>query len=1569
MAAIASFRAGGWADTNIATNAWNATPPTNVDTVTITHAVTIDTLDCVCDALTINAGGNLVASQVANSKLVIDKGITQAASATAAVNLDMSAVPQYTCTLQINKDGDATANNTTNVWSVLGPMTLKGATKTRATFTDGALTGNTATQCDVDDATGWQVGDMLVFAMTQQATDTIIVNGVTNPGTGYIEVSTASAHGMVVGDDVVLTQLQTALNAITFTINAVPTTTTFRIPYGALTITDTAGACSRQARTDLVTIATLTAVGGGAYSGSGPATVTWADGTGTGGAVRHDHADDCLVGNLTRNVVMTSGNALSKLLLTFGGGSAYVRPIDNVMFRDFYGVSAFPSGALAFTGARVGNITNCVFYEWYGTVQTSSNAAAAVDPRQYNTYYSTKSGAALFNHGNQASLIGPEEYPIILRMTNTSSNSANVNWSNGYLLEPWISGVCGSSSSGSTNAAALRLMPSGEKCIVGGAVWSCTGVMVTEQGGSGISAPAVFNGTRFGIGPPGVVADYSANNRLLLTSAGPQTVLFDSCPLGSGHPLHQSIGAGQTVIYKNKSNDAAVQEIYKNSSITVPVMSRVTAAGDISNSPSSLMMEWTGAGAYEHTRNINVLVSAGETKTALIRAKKNASYGSSTRPKVTAYDGSTVASMATLSDSTNTWETLTLSITNASAADKEYRVEFYGKSAVNGAKCWFSGIPLAPFITRCRHYGYVFDEGSATRTVDVYSSAVEATALVYTGVTLNNTTKQISFAAGTADTMQKFYDYSRAWCVEDTLRDVPLLRAGTLFDLDADWTVVDPYYTNTATWGTGTVKLTTTGSKTLAISGATVQLTATGAYDLSVCTLSGTIAFTTDTGARVVTVTVPNGISYTTEGSNITVITPSVSRGLDFDNVPTGATVVVFNTGAQTVINTPTGPNWIWSEAGGSDLIVDYTIQKVGFLGVRRTGVTVNSAVLVTDGSLLEDRSYAASSGLTFGTNCFANPATKKFGLTVASSLQNFYCKMREAWIVESTLQNKPFPLVANGPNSFTLTDDWEWDLTTYPNSITLLKRDGMRYTNSSGVVTAIWAALMSNDVPAGLQVRYQQRDGLGTTNTLTTGNIDQLIQIYGDATHGNFDYTNWLVLKVQAEGYDQAEAVVLDIYPQLDDQLFVVGLKPTVNNIAAQAGITGVTIYSEPTPILWNGQYFSTTITDTTDTHSGLQIMQYVRSLNNFNLHDMIRANGAKFKTVTGNVYGDTLTTPAGVRVVKADGTTPHPDFDLFISDSGGSYVPDVVAPITWAGALNGTTVLLYNDSSVGSPIIDTQIVSGAGGYDWTISLPHVDVAIGDSLRLRFGHKEYYAGELQGTMTASGLTFVGSMILHPIYAGWGLNGATYDQANGGSFTMDGTNLQIDIDNSVTTGLKKALGAWTQYLMTLPAGLDTFYRAWDLLELNQIRQNVDIIGVLLDLPVSGAQFAFTDNEVNYYRSDFTLPYNIETGHGNIFMTYNAKPFVATTASAYAITGDIDEVAAKVQIGLTAQGYTSVRAPLLDNLDAAVSDGSAIAVIDAATAAGGMPSNVTHTNGELMIGNGSAADKFRSHLVP
>jgi hypothetical protein len=529
-----------------------------------------------------------------------------------------------------------------------------------------------------------------------------------------------------------------------------------------------------------------------------------------------------------------------------------------------------------------------------------------------------------------------------------------------------------------------------------------------------------------------------------------------------------------------------------------------------------------------------------------------------------------------------------------------------------------------------------------------------------------------------------------------------------------------------------------------------------------------------------------------------------------------------------------------------------------------------------------------AGRGLEYGVTAIVDAPNKTFQITVDTTGQNWYSFMVEVWRTESALFNVAFPLQANGPNSFTLLDDWEfvdgWE------SLKHVRRDGIRYVNAAGTQTAVWAAILSSGVPAGFQVRYQQQDGLNTTNALRTGNIDQLIQVYGDATHGNFDYRNWLVCKVQAEGYDQAESVVDDLYGTLEDQLYVIGLTPLANGIAAGLLDPTVTVTPEPTPVLWNGSYFSTTITDTTDTHSGLEIMQSVRAENEFNWSDLVRPNGDKFKTVTGNFYGDLYTTPAGVRVVMADGTTPHPDFNLFNDDTGSSpYSPPVVANISITNlpvAGNLIRLQIFNLST------DTIIYSGdPGGTSYTDSyVDGVGITAGNTLRVRFvelnAGTSFKSFSVLVEATVDGFNIDGNNYIETddVYATNAVDGSSLTVTNKFSADFALPNPQINL--RITSNFIAAeYYAYWRYLLTDETGIGVFWGGLTAPDVGNYRINVSVVDMYLDNETTASKRQ-TD-AARIYRSDGTYPVLDPTtsGYGIDLNWQNVVYVVSTGGSA------------------------------------------------------------------------------------
>ena len=618
-----------------------------------------------------------------------------------------------------------------------------------------------------------------------------------------------------------------------------------------------------------------------------------------------------------------------------------------------------------------------------------------------------------------------------------------------------------------------------------------------------------------------------------------------------------------------------------------------------------------------------------------------------------------------------------------------------------------------------RSYGY--KEGgseSAFLLADAYTSAAYATAIAYTGMAWTAASKTLVLSS--AHSVQHIYDYMHAKMdYEAGTNDVHVIDPITTLDgatatLTSGWKITDDGYIDYTSWKLtgGTLIYTTAGTYSPVVDTLTLEFSAaSGSFDLSSATISGTVTLV-NTGGGSLDVYLPDGTSYVNTGPNITVHAAVVSQGLAFTGLVAGSQVVVFTTGTQTELyrDNSSGTTSTFSQTRVSDITVDYTVMKAGYLPIRVTGVLLTTAVIDTPISQTEDRAYTASSGLTYGTTATVNTTTKVFTLGAASTTQNWYSFWIEEWISQAALTNTQFPLFAFGPYSVALRDGYEFSGSS---DIVYLSRGGIRYRDTGGTTTAIWGGFLSVGTMTGIQAHYQQVNGSGTASTAATGVVDQLIQIYGDATHGNFDYTAWLVFKAQKDGYDQAEADVYVTYGTLEDELYVFGLKPTANGVTtgdpALANPPTITDHGA-SPVTWHSKTFSITITDSAAGNSGADIMQWIRynigtygtfqGKNYFNWHDLVQENGTKYKTVRGNIWGGAGAAIKGVRVVQNDGTTEHADFSLYTSDDGSTYASPVYQQVAITGINTTTRVQIYDTTSSTELYND---IPGATSYTWT--------------------------------------------------------------------------------------------------------------------------------------------------------------------------------------------------------------------------------------------------------------------------
>jgi hypothetical protein len=747
-------------------------------------------------------------------------------------------------------------------------------------------------------------------------------------------------------------------------------------------------------------------------------------------------------------------------------------------------------------------------------------------------------------------------------------------------------------------------------------------------------------------------------------------------------------------------------------------------------------------------------------------------------------------------------------------------------------------------------------------------------------------------------------------CMYFCLYGLPLNKSGTNYTGRTSTTI----YQNFADGGvlsSAIVEFDTPASYNYTFGEIQFNFEANGTYNFGGSTFQA--AVTVDTiNDSTATFQVGAGVVVTNnDPTNITVEQTPTQYGITFENLVAGSSVRVFQTGTQTLEdnNESTGTSWTWSEETTGSITVDYTIQQPGYRPIRVTGVQLTAAetggVITVQVQQVLDRSYVASSGLTFGTTAIVDANNKEVEVSAATTVQNWYSFMIESWIDETALYNVAFPFDTNGPNSFTLTDGWEWgDGAT---SIAFLSRDGMRYTDG-GTTTAVWAAFLSIGVPAGLTVRYQQSDGGTTQETGAAGEIDELIQIFGDTTHGNFDVTGYLVLKAQGEGYDEGVVDAVALYGTLEDQFYVVGLLPLANGVATgDPSVSGVTITDHgASPVTWNGKEFSITITDSAGGNTGTDIMRWLRynygqggtfqGKDAFNWHDLVQTSGSDFQTVRGVIYGDVGATLKGVRVVQNDGTTSHPDFASFTADDGTAYVPPTQVTISNSNIVNGCRVQLYNVTR--DIEIENRVLTSAG-YSYTgLFGPGEDLEDGDVIRLRATYQSGVTAKLpyeqSSVVSAAGISFLGVETDDEVYILYGVDGSGVTKF-AADYVQDDINLVI---GGNWTG--EELYAWWVYNLTTKQGIREFFGAVTAIDAGNIRFNTDVVGLLLDN--NTANNYYQNDNIRIFRSDEAYPVrNPTTGGGGLDVVWRSQVYVATVtvSGSNVITGALADVEAAI----------------------------------------------------------------------
>jgi hypothetical protein len=157
---------------------------------------------------------------------------------------------------------------------------------------------------------------------------------------------------------------------------------------------------------------------------------------------------------------------------------------------------------------------------------------------------------------------------------------------------------------------------------------------------------------------------------------------------------------------------------------------------------------------------------------------------------------------------------------------------------------------------------------------------------------------------------------------------------------------------------------------------------------------------------------------------------------------------------------------------------------------------------------------------LNVGTELTIDEPSRTFTLNVAGNLvakdgvtiQALYSKFSDLWAVAG-YQDSPFPLNAldalSGQYYFGVDAGGNYNGWKPANDTTrqMLRDGGWREYSSAGVLNREYVGIVGlGSVSAGSQLYYQKVDGGAAANFTFTDQCNEGIQVFGDATNGNFD-------------------------------------------------------------------------------------------------------------------------------------------------------------------------------------------------------------------------------------------------------------------------------------------------------------------------------------------------------------------------------------------------------------------------------------------------------------------------------
>lgn len=931
MATITVGGSGNWDSVTVNAPWPGGTAPTTADDVVInnaSHVLTIKGTACVAKSVTVTLG-TLQLDQTAANKLTVENGIGSAFDSQAYVNFDTTGVAAFQSEILLNN-----SNGSSNLGKLqlFGKLNLKGAVKTRWTTTTASVSaaGTTATATA---ATGWRVGDRIIFISTQayNATpkvDVMTLDATYTPGSTSLVFTAgftyAHASGCIIGN-------------FTSNLKIGPKTAGQEGYVRISTATNSSSAAITDVQFESCAVSGQEGALGIQSANSTLATISnnaFYDYRNIGLYIRQASTSY----TRSNNIFYSTASGAQAISGQTGPGDAGAET-GAVIFRSTDGaiitnpgsplVSCYISGCTGFAVTNASSDTTMTGGGVFGnssafTSGASANGLTAVTGTAIGTSFSGAVNSVVANETDVTSPITFTDCPLdttgvtlVSGLTTATPSAVAVSFVNKNTVVTaqeiyrgfWTTLRDNAIRKNSTSTVSIKPLKTATACTYVTSVPCANGASITLTGNLKYDALFYNGGT------------WTAPT-VTITGLGISTQTFTAAS-----------GTAPTVTM----------------TIASPCVLTKVAHGFSVGTKVSLAT--TGALPTGLTAGTEYYVSAVPSADTF---RLSATYGGS--------DINTSGSQSG-THSVLSWQAVSLSATNSSGADGNFTVTFTANaaSAVTGT-VYFDGMPTAsPFVTKARHYGKTFDQTTTNSVANSSVSANEATANAYTGIAVTGGSSVSPIVLGASHTFQEVYDYTQAWsCRTDSLSyAIPCTApvAGSLvaganvtttgYSLTGTGSIAMGSYTLTSEFTVGGYAYTYTGGTysqasagSPAFSGGTITMptlgavTATMTFTASSCTLdmkpssssanyncgsgtfSGTITITNTTGVTC-TLQLPTGttVSNSTSGANlVTVVTPSVYQSV---------TVTGFTAGSRIWIKDVTSGNVLFNgTASAGDTIV-----------------------------------------------------------------------------------------------------------------------------------------------------------------------------------------------------------------------------------------------------------------------------------------------------------------------------------------------------------------------------------------------------------------------------------------------------------------------------------------------------------------------------------------------------------------------------------------------------------------------------------------------------------------------